>query len=120
MDAAAAERELVFAVSADLEKVAGTPPTLGLTAGYKTGVQGDILAAVNAGVATREPVFQTTADLTKTFNLGVSPPTIELGISSTLEARIAALEANISPFFCAGVLYPSGAIRASKGIHGFQ
>ena len=64
VDAAAAEREPVFAVSADLEKVAGTPPTLGLTASYKTGVQGDILAAVNAGVATREPVFQTTADLT--------------------------------------------------------
>ena len=70
-------------------------------------------------MATREPVFQTTADLTKVLNLGTSPPTIELGISSTLEARIAALEANINPFYCAGILQASGAIRSSKGRHGF-
>ena len=119
VNAAAAEREPVFDVSADLEKVAGTPPTLGLTSSYKAGVLGDINAAVTAGVATREPVFSTTADLTKVLNLGASPPTIELGISSILEARIVALEAAINPFFCAGVLYPSGAIRVSKGRVGF-
>ena len=110
-----ASSEPLFAVSSDLEKTAGSPPTLGLTASYKTSVQGDILAAVTAGVANKEPVFQTTSDLTKTFNLGASPPTIELGISATLEARIAALEAVSNPFFCAGTIAPNGSVVGSEG-----
>ena len=113
VNAAAAEREPVFDVSADLEKVAGTPPTLGLTAGYKSGVQSDI----DSAVATREPAFQTTGDLTKVLNLGAG--TIELGISSTLEARIAALEANINPFYCAGTIAANGSIISTRGRVGF-
>jgi hypothetical protein len=70
-------------------------------------------------VATREPVFQTTADLTKVLNLGASPPTIELGISNALEARIAALEAAANPFFCCGTIATNGSIISSRGRVGF-
>ena len=52
-----------------------------------------VQVAIDTAVATKEPAFQTTADLAKGFNLGTSPPTIELGISSALESRIASVEA---------------------------
>ena len=52
-----------------------------------------VQVAIDTAVATREPAFQTTADLAKGFNFGTSPPTIELGISSALESRIASVEA---------------------------
>ena len=47
------------------------------------------------------------------LNLGAGA--IELGIRSTLEARIGALETAINPFFCAGVLYP---IRGHQSVEG--
>ena len=52
-----------------------------------------VQVSVDTAVATREPVFQTTADLAKGLNFSTSPPTIELGISSALENRIASVEA---------------------------
>ena len=49
--------------------------------------------AQDAAIAAREPAFQTTADLAKGLNFATNPPTIELGISSALESRIASVEA---------------------------
>ena len=52
-----------------------------------------VQVAIDTAVATKEPVFQTTSDLAKGVNFGTTPPTIELGISSALESRIASVEA---------------------------
>ena len=49
-------------------------------------------AAITAATSVLEPAFLTSADLTKVLNTTASPPTITLGLSSSLEARIAALE----------------------------
>ena len=110
-----ATREPAFQASAELTKTLNVPTgviELGFSAAIQTRLNG-----FDTSIAAKEPAFQTTADLVKTLNLGAG--TIELGISSTLEARIAALEAAINPFFCAGVLYPNGTIRISKGRVGF-
>ena len=110
-----ATREPAFQTSAELTKTLNVPTgviELGFSAATQTRLNG-----FDTSIAAKEPAFQTTTDLVKTLNLGAG--TIELGISSTLEARIAALEAAINPFFCAGVLYPNGTIRISKGRVGF-
>ena len=73
-------------------------------------------AAIAAATSVLEPAFLTDVSLTKTLNLAASPPTVTLGISSSLEARIAALETALAnqPQIETGVILQNSTVSGTQ------